>query len=284
MRVGKSVVQLLHEQHRERHQLRRRALSRRGDARPRDLDEHGRRRLGGLGRRGEHGLRGRHRVRRRRRQQLLRRHLRRFRRIDRLSRALPPRDRRVRRHGRSPAVLRPAVRDDAGQLGAGEQDGDGDGGVHAEHQLGGARAAPDIVDMDGSGTSSATPQIAAAAALYLQQHGRTLFDSTRYPERVDVGRGGAPRRCSRRPTGTPTAAAPRSSAAASCGRPRRWRSARRSPRRCTRRRLTAPWFPLLRVLTGSRRRAVAEPWTTCWSSRPRSSLHRWSTDRSAEPA
>jgi subtilisin family serine protease len=40
-----------------------------------------------------------------------------------------------------------------------------------------------IVDMEGSGTSSATPQIAAAAALYLQRHGSSLFDPSRYPER-----------------------------------------------------------------------------------------------------
>jgi subtilisin family serine protease len=39
-----------------------------------------------------------------------------------------------------------------------------------------------IVDMDGSGTSSATPQIAAAAALYLQKHAAQLFDRSRYPE------------------------------------------------------------------------------------------------------
>ncbi len=39
-----------------------------------------------------------------------------------------------------------------------------------------------IVDMDGAGTSSATPQIAGAAALYLQRHGATLFDSTKYPQ------------------------------------------------------------------------------------------------------
>ncbi len=39
-----------------------------------------------------------------------------------------------------------------------------------------------IVDMDGAGTSSATPQIAAAAALYLQEHGRVLFNRNRYPE------------------------------------------------------------------------------------------------------
>ena len=42
---------------------------------------------------------------------------------------------------------------------------------------------PRIVDMEGAGTSSATPQIAAAAALYMQRHGTTLFDSARYPER-----------------------------------------------------------------------------------------------------
>lgn len=41
---------------------------------------------------------------------------------------------------------------------------------------------PGIVDMDGAGTSSATPQVAAAAALYLQTHADTLFDTAKYPE------------------------------------------------------------------------------------------------------
>ncbi len=41
---------------------------------------------------------------------------------------------------------------------------------------------PGIVDMEGSGTSSATPQVAAAAALYLQRHGLALFDPAQYPE------------------------------------------------------------------------------------------------------
>ena len=40
----------------------------------------------------------------------------------------------------------------------------------------------DIVRMDGSGTSAATPQIAAAAALYIQAHAAELFDSVKYPE------------------------------------------------------------------------------------------------------
>jgi subtilisin family serine protease len=40
-----------------------------------------------------------------------------------------------------------------------------------------------IVDMDGQGTSSATPQVAAAAALYLQRHGVDLFNAAKYPER-----------------------------------------------------------------------------------------------------
>ncbi len=39
-----------------------------------------------------------------------------------------------------------------------------------------------IVDMNGQGTSSATPQVAAAAALYLQRHASVLFDKTKYPE------------------------------------------------------------------------------------------------------
>ena len=39
-----------------------------------------------------------------------------------------------------------------------------------------------LVDMDGSGTSAATPQVAAAAALYLQKHAATLFDAAKYPD------------------------------------------------------------------------------------------------------
>ena len=39
-----------------------------------------------------------------------------------------------------------------------------------------------IVRMNGAGTSSATPQIAAAAALYLEKHADRLFDPALYPE------------------------------------------------------------------------------------------------------
>jgi hypothetical protein len=39
-----------------------------------------------------------------------------------------------------------------------------------------------LVDMDGAGTSAATPQVAAGAALYLQKYGADLFDDTRYPD------------------------------------------------------------------------------------------------------
>jgi len=44
------------------------------------------------------------------------------------------------------------------------------------------RSSNQIVDMDGAGTSAATPQIAGAAALYVQKHGATLFDSGKYPQ------------------------------------------------------------------------------------------------------
>jgi len=40
----------------------------------------------------------------------------------------------------------------------------------------------DLVHMCGQGTSAATPQVAAAAALYLRRHGAALFDPAKYPE------------------------------------------------------------------------------------------------------
>ena len=49
-----------------------------------------------------------------------------------------------------------------------------------------------IVDMAGAGTSSATPQVAAAAALYLQKHGGTLFDPAQVPGTMDVRGGRTP--------------------------------------------------------------------------------------------
>jgi hypothetical protein len=48
-----------------------------------------------------------------------------------------------------------------------------------------------VVDMDGQGTSAATPQVAAAAALYLQAQAAELFDRNKYPEpwmRVEAAR------------------------------------------------------------------------------------------------
>ncbi len=44
------------------------------------------------------------------------------------------------------------------------------------------RGCPGIVEMDGAGTSAATPQIAAAAALYFQKHAAVLLDAGRYRE------------------------------------------------------------------------------------------------------
>ena len=83
---------------------------------------------------------------------------------------------------------------------------------------------PGIVDMDGSGTSSATPQVAAAAALYLQKHADVLFESRSTPSRGCASRR-CVKRCSSRPTRQPTPGIRRSWATASCARrPRcRWR-------------------------------------------------------------
>ncbi|MEO5988813.1 MAG: S8 family serine peptidase [Candidatus Eisenbacteria bacterium] len=44
------------------------------------------------------------------------------------------------------------------------------------------RGCRDLVRMNGAGTSSATPQVAAAAALYMHMHAASLLDRTQYPE------------------------------------------------------------------------------------------------------
>lgn len=49
------------------------------------------------------------------------------------------------------------------------------------------RGQPQIVDMNGAGTSAATPQVAGAASLYLRYHAEALLDDARYPKRWMVG-------------------------------------------------------------------------------------------------
>ena len=193
--------------------------------------------------------------------------------LHRLPRALPARHRRLRRDGRPPArttACRSATMQ--GNWGPAEQDGDRAGGLHAQHAAGRSSAAPAIVDMTAPGTSSATPQVAAAAALYLQQHGAAC--SHEVPRALDAGRGGAAGAVHRAPTRTPTAAAARSSATASCGARRRWTSARRRRalhQTAARQRRRSPF---LRVLTGLGVAGVAAQ-RRCSRSRRRSSRSDW---------
>ena len=130
------------------------------------LDEHGRTAVASLGRCGEQGLRSRDRCGLRGGEQF-------WRPADepcRLSGPVRPRHRGLRRDGRQDALFEPASREHGRQCRADEQDGDRRRRLHAQHPLGAARFS-DWVDLDGAGTSAATPQVAAAAALWLHKNG-----------------------------------------------------------------------------------------------------------------
>ena len=103
---------------------------------------------------------------------------------------------------------------------------------------------PDAVDMDGGGTSAATPQVAAAAALWLQRNKAALAGHAGW-KRVEAVRQAL----------FATAAgaggdAGRISAAACCGPRRRWAARRRRSPRCARKRWTRSDFAVLRLLAG----------------------------------
>lgn len=107
---------------------------------------------------------------------------------------------------------------------------------------------PSLVDMDGSGTSAATPQVAAAAALYLRRHSAELMDAARYPApwmRVEAARhalfstAGRPSGTDRRKLGHGSLRAAHAVAAAPP-----------DPLRLERTELDSAFFPFLHVLTG----------------------------------
>ena len=151
-------------------------------------DEHGRPRLAGVGGRRERALRTGRLHRDRGGQQ--------FRQSadpqHRLSRALRPGRRRLRRHGGRQALRRSRPPPDGRELRPGQQDGDRGRGCHAERAVGPARLRG-IVDLDGAGTSAATPQVAGRSrdlAAEEPRRGRRLSES------LDA-RGGDPRRAVR---------------------------------------------------------------------------------------
>ena len=95
-------------------------------------------------------------------------------------RTFPPRDRGGRRDGRREALLRMSFGKMQGNWGPASKMATALSAFTPNipwAELGCAG----IVDMDGQGTSAATPQVAAAAALYLQRHGRDIFDTAKYP-------------------------------------------------------------------------------------------------------
>ena len=95
--------------------------------------------------------------------------------------------------GRAYAGL--AFRTMQGNYGPPEQDGDGDRRLHARTCPGPQIGCAKVVDMDGAGTSAATPQVAAAAALWLAEH----WDAVKgYPRPGRASRRCAAR-CSRAP-------------------------------------------------------------------------------------
>ena len=218
-------------------------VRRRGDARPCRDHEHGRPRLGGLGRRGQRALRAGRLRRDRGRQQ--------FRQpadaLHRLSGPLQPRHRRLRRDGRRTALCRPADPQDGRLLRAREQDATAIA-AYTPNVPWAKFGCPDTVDLDGGGTSAATPQVAAAAALWMQKN-KAALDA--YPRGLDAGRGGPqgavrqrPRR--RRPPAGPCRARPAAGVRGARRRPGGGGGAENPARRPP---IPRP-FRILKVLTG----------------------------------
>ncbi|HUQ87899.1 MAG TPA: S8 family serine peptidase [Vicinamibacterales bacterium] len=136
-----------------------------------------------------------------------------------------------------------------------------------------------IVDMDGQGTSSATPQVAAAAALYLQKHGVDLFDAAKYPERwmcVEAVRRALFSRADKNADGGSAEKLGngilQASAALALG----------PPLAANLRKTAADsaWFPLLRVLTGV---GIAPSQDEMLLLEATQLLHRWSNDEAPNP-
>ena len=136
-----------------------------------------------------------------------------------------------------------------------------------------------IVDMNGQGTSSATPQVAAAAALYLQRYGSDLFDASKYPERwmsVEAVRHALFSRADKNADGGSPEKLGNGILQASAA------LALSPPAHATLRK-TAPdsaWFPLLRVLTGL---GVARSQDEMLLLEGTQLLHRWSNDDAPNP-
>ena len=86
------------------------------------------------------------------------------------------------------AYAGPQRRHHAGQLRAGEQDEDRDSAPTPRTCRGPRSTARNVVDMDGAGTSAATPQIAAAAALWLAEHWDTVKNYSQPWMRIEAVR------------------------------------------------------------------------------------------------
>ena len=121
--------------------------------------------------------------------------------VDRVPRPLPPGARRLRRDGRRPRLCGLSTsRTMQGNYGPASKMETAIG-AYTPNVPWAQIDCGKVVDMDGAGTSSATPQMAAAAALWLAEHWDAVED---YPG-LDARRGGAAALCSRRRRNRPRA-------------------------------------------------------------------------------
>ena len=153
------------------------------DARPCREHEHGRPSVPGMGGRDQRALRRRRRGRNRGRKQL-------WQHADacrRVSGAIWPGHRRLRRDGGRQPLRNLPLKRMAGNYGPDAKMRTAIAGYTPNVPW--ARfGEPTVVDFDGNGTSSATPQVAAAAALWIDKHRARL---RRLSGRLDARRGGA---------------------------------------------------------------------------------------------
>ena len=193
--------------------------------------------------------------------------------------ALRPRRRRLRRDGGWQALCRPRLRLMAGNYGPDSKMATAIAAPTRRTCRGRGSAAATSSISTAQGTSAATPQVAAAAALWLQKN-RAAVDA--YPQALDARRGGPQRAVRQRPARATRSAS--ASGAASCARSDALAQSAGRSDACARSRADTASFPFLQHPDRARRRRRRRARSSGCSNSRRCSSRRAADDRSVMPA